>query len=132
MSVKLKPEVKALWTAALRSGEFKQGYQRLRTGDAMCCLGVLCELHQRETGNAYALDWKEHGAYGGESLTPPSVVYKWALQVNSIEEIGHYGLAFRGDDTQHPNILNGHNLISGANDTGLTFNEIADAIDIFL
>jgi hypothetical protein len=38
-------ELKAKWLSALRSGEYKQGRQRLRTHDgAMCCLGVLCEI----------------------------------------------------------------------------------------
>lgn len=34
--------LKAKWTAALRSGEFKQGKGQLKNGDAYCCLGVLC------------------------------------------------------------------------------------------
>jgi len=41
---KMNPEVKELWLAALRSGEYKQGRQRLRTDDEFCCLGVLCDL----------------------------------------------------------------------------------------
>jgi hypothetical protein len=49
----MKIEIKKLWTAALRSGEFKQGYSRLRykeDGNRWCCLGVLCELHRQVTG----------------------------------------------------------------------------------
>lgn len=35
------------WTAALRSGEFKQGRGRLRDGYGHhCCLGVLCVLEE--------------------------------------------------------------------------------------
>jgi hypothetical protein len=45
--------VKGLWLEALRSGEFTQGRQWLKTvsddGQAKhCCLGVLCELAKRE------------------------------------------------------------------------------------
>ena len=41
------------WVAALRSGEFQQGYGWLRRqpihGDPFyCCLGVACELYRRE------------------------------------------------------------------------------------
>jgi hypothetical protein len=39
-------ELKAKWTAALRSGEFKQHQGQLRAPDKSeyCCLGVLCEI----------------------------------------------------------------------------------------
>jgi|SRR5579859_7966605 len=45
--------IKGLWTTALRSGEFQQGTTRLKTvhigrQTLHCCLGVLCELHDRE------------------------------------------------------------------------------------
>lgn len=40
----LTAEQKAEWTAALRSGEYRQGRRRLVTADGgYCCLGVLCE-----------------------------------------------------------------------------------------
>src|SRR5689334_5152197 len=58
---RLKPEVKAKWTAALRSGKYKQGYRQLRVNQYVsdergillpkekqtyhyCCLGVLADL----------------------------------------------------------------------------------------
>lgn len=37
-------QLKAKWVAALRSGKYEQGRQRLRNGDSYCCLGVLCEV----------------------------------------------------------------------------------------
>lgn len=41
----MNAEIKTKWLAALRSGEFKQGQSRLKTGDgAYCCLGVLCHI----------------------------------------------------------------------------------------
>lgn len=47
--LKLKPEVKAKWIAALTSGEYKQGRNWLRTSeDGFCCLGVLCDLYAKE------------------------------------------------------------------------------------
>jgi hypothetical protein len=44
MPYTLQPEFKAAWIAALRSGEYKQGYGKLYDSDtkAMCCLGVGC------------------------------------------------------------------------------------------
>lgn len=40
----MDPEIKAKWVAALRSGKYKQGRGRLRSGDEFCCLGVLCDI----------------------------------------------------------------------------------------
>lgn len=38
-------DVKERWVAALRSGEYKQGYSVLRDGqERYCCLGVLSEI----------------------------------------------------------------------------------------
>ncbi len=45
----MSPEFKAQWVAALRSGEYTQGYNHLRAKDpqggySYCCLGVACDL----------------------------------------------------------------------------------------
>lgn len=50
----MNQEIKARWVTALRSGEYKQGIGMLRreNGD-FCCLGVLCDLHSKETGNEW-------------------------------------------------------------------------------
>jgi len=37
--------VKKDWTAALRSGKYKQGQGYLKDDGEYCCLGVLCEIH---------------------------------------------------------------------------------------
>lgn len=36
------------WIVALRSGEYKQGRDTLVIGDRYCCLGVLCDIAQKE------------------------------------------------------------------------------------
>lgn len=42
---RMNPEMKAAWTAKLRSGEIKQARGVLQESDgSMCCLGVLCEI----------------------------------------------------------------------------------------
>lgn len=46
-TVKMDPEVKQLWVAALRSGEYPQGKSKLRSSKGYCCLGVLCDLAER-------------------------------------------------------------------------------------
>ena len=37
------------WVEALRSGEYKQGTGRLRSGDEYCCLGVACDVYRLTT-----------------------------------------------------------------------------------
>ncbi len=47
----MKEEIKKLWCAALRSGEYKQGTGCLRTrNDEFCCLGVLDDVYAKQTG----------------------------------------------------------------------------------
>ncbi len=46
----MNPEVKALWLQALRSGEYTQTKQKLRDEAGMCCLGVLCDIYEKQTG----------------------------------------------------------------------------------
>lgn len=57
----MNEEVKQLWVSALRSGEYKQGTVRLKTvnpdGPTLhCCLGVLCELHDKQYGCEQSFD----------------------------------------------------------------------------
>lgn len=59
----MKPEIKKAWLKALRSGEYKQGRDRLkrRAGDKVtyCCLGVLaevCGLDPHEVGESQMLN----------------------------------------------------------------------------
>lgn len=40
----LTETLKAKWIAALKSGQFKQGKDRLKNKDKYCCLGVLREV----------------------------------------------------------------------------------------
>jgi hypothetical protein len=85
---KLDPEVKAAWLQALRSGEYEQGTEMLRTrNDTYCCLGVLCELAvqadviQRRHRPSTPAEW-EYGSDedGGDWSAgfPPMKVRRWA------------------------------------------------------
>lgn len=58
--------IKKLWVEALRSGEFQQGQSTLRYNELYCCLGVLCELHRRETGKG---EWRRIN-YVGDGYMP--------------------------------------------------------------
>lgn len=129
--------VKQKWVAALRSGEFQQCRGTLRKGDSYCCLGVLSELAVRDgvISPAAALpetDWRANRgegetvfAYDNEAGHLPAVVAEWA------------GLTYDYEDwmtdevVTEPDVdpsVNGKEL-SGMNDYGSTFTEIADLIE---
>jgi hypothetical protein len=40
----MKKEIAERWVKALRSGEYKQGKEQLKSKDGFCCLGVLCDI----------------------------------------------------------------------------------------
>jgi len=101
----MKPEIKAQWLAALRSGDYQQGRSLLHYEDQFCCLGVLCDLYAKDTGNT----WKRHGSVctmHGLDGTLPLQVQEWA------------GL-------KYPNPMG----LAGRNDNGATFEELAEVIE---
>lgn len=109
-------KVKKLWLEALRSGEYRQTYGRLRTrcGNSFCCLGVLCDLHRKEHKD---MAWK-YTAYIDTETALPNAVMKWA-----------------GLKQQDPKINGGKDLhgvvidtLSRLNDLGRPFSKIADII----
>jgi len=56
----MKKRIKNKWLKELRSGAYKQGrgvmLKITDEGDEFCCLGVLCDIHARETGNAWCVN----------------------------------------------------------------------------
>lgn len=120
----MKPSVKQKWVKALRSGEYVQGKVFLvstsKRGDRFCCLGVLCELHAKETGNAWEEEEDERELWylGREKLLPPAVV-TWARL-----------------ESEDPCINDSDNdlcqLLSELNDAGYSFKKIAKLIEKYL
>ena len=93
---KMKPEVKQAWVEALRSGEYNQGKGLLRhpVRDNYCCLGVLCDLHAKETGDV----WEDGFKYKFESMILPQEVRDWAGLSSSNPEAGDTSLAYANDN----------------------------------
>lgn len=104
----MREDVKKLWVEALRSGKYQQGTGCLRMDDTFCCLGVLCDLHAKETGGK----WDDRNEYLDCSGILPSRVRDWA------------GLDQRDPFAGDTIPLTGHNdrLLK-------TFPEIADLIE---
>jgi hypothetical protein len=109
----MKPEVKARWVAALRSGEYEQGRGRLLqvTDDgryAYCALGVLCDL----ASTHYTASKIDTG-----TICIPHGVFSWAFAPRVVP-----CLSLFVDGEEYP--------ISMLNDLRrLTFSKLADLIE---
>lgn len=111
----MKPEIKAKWLEALRSGNYEQGKGALRRQQSFCCLGVLCDLHAKETGEQWEEEAEaEHNVrmYLGEPNYLPEEVMEWAELQSPNPPVGASNL-----------------FIANHNDQGKTFPEIANLIE---
>jgi hypothetical protein len=114
---KMNPEIKAKWVAALRSGDYTQGIGALRSKkNEFCCLGVLCNIHAKDTGVRY-----ESKVVRGcipylnmDTALPDDVIIWSGLERN-------YGSLVTIDKSL--------NTLAFHNDSGKTFEQIADAIE---
>ena len=121
----MEPEIKAEWIKRLRSGDYVQGINALRDNyDKHCCLGVLCEIAvEREITERWEnyAEWPGTYAYGSnddDSLktgTMPDEVWKWA---GLYDDVGSYKDNYNDVAT-----------LTHLNDTGSTFDEIANVIE---
>lgn len=98
------------WVEALRSGNYKKTVGQLSNEYGYCCLGVACDLYEKETGDE--LPKSEDGDYDDVYLYGDfSCVKEWLGLRNGD---GSYG----DDDS-----------LAKYNDGGKTFNQIADIIE---
>ena len=117
----MKPDIKKLWVDALRSGDYKQGLSALEYVEVRdnhehvvhCCLGVLCDVYTKQTGK----DW--HFDKTCEFLPEP--VMRWAGLENMDPVLPSL-------DDEHSDRVS----CSDANDAPVSFDKIADAIEVDL
>lgn len=110
----MKPEIKKRWLEALRSGEYEQGVFMLYGERKFCCLGVLTDLYLQSVGETWVktIDGASHHIPGDIDGTGylPDVVIEWA-------------------EIWQSNPSAGEKDLSGLNDGGVSFSEIADLIE---
>lgn len=121
----MNPEVKQKWITALRSGEYQQTTHRLKVEHesecAFCCLGVLCDLYLKDYPAGLNVekvfgpnDGKEY-SYDKSLVALPDKVMSWA-------GLGSY----MGASVT----IDGHlSTLASHNDRGVTFDQIAQAIE---
>lgn len=106
----MNSDIKKRWVEALTSGEYIQGKGALRDPDnKYCCLGVLCDLHNRETNGKWC--WEKDTVspfykYLGKMAMLPNIVRTWS------------GV-----------MVENHRKLSDMNDSGVSFKGIAEYID---
>jgi hypothetical protein len=113
-------DIKERWLIALRSGEYHQGKEWLKNDGNFCCLGVLCDLHAKETGTYWEALSDNVGSYMESSETLPAKVQEWA----GLPHTCGASLDFQADEG-----LTLTRDITELNDSGHTFKEIADLIE---
>ena len=140
----MKPDIKAQWVTALRSGHYKQGHGFLRQPDdydaqtepdRFCCLGVLCDLYAQMHPNdghwhrdAAAISFvvpsddptQAPAAYSGYL---PASVSAWAGLIEGDPVITTSSSIIHGT----PTTLNSR--LTHLNDSGRSFATIADYIE---
>jgi hypothetical protein len=138
----MNSQIKQRWIDALRSGKYSQDTGVLRSSKGgHCCLGVLCDLYAKEHNvqwdvHRYNSDLDEHFdipedevskvylfdefRFNGELEILPDNVKIWA------------GLNNLNPCVYSDGIDNVGNQLSEMNDTGASFNEIADLIEKYI
>lgn len=135
----MNKEAKKKWVAALRSGEYQQTRDVLRAGNyrSYCCLGVLCDLHAKETGN----EWKGT-RYIDCDDAPPNLVRDY-FDIKSYETSATYDKVIASrkvpQSTKRKFLKNSNNVchsikigLVDMNDVlRLNFKEIAQMIELY-
>lgn len=123
----MKKEVAEKWIEALTSGKYKQGKGQLRnSNDEYCCLGVLCDLYRKETGDGeWADSHKNYQSvfFDGSPYSLPEKVIDWAEMKSKsgvYSEVDHKWLVFKKTTM---------NNLSNINDEGKSFEQIAGIIE---
>lgn len=128
-------QIKTEWVAALRSGEFNQGYGRLRRADGFCCLGVLCEILKDRVG---LLSYENDGdtVYDGKAdYLPLPVLAKTGIpeenpsvQVDA-EFVREWDTLMQGCIAPKMLMVGESQRLATLNDSGATFDMIAGLIE---
>lgn len=104
--------------AALRSGKYKQGSgyltRKVDDEELNCCLGVACKIYQEEVGDLSLVQMTNITAYDKRYTALPIKVQQW--------------LDFKSPSGQYNGLYFCDSLMND-NDTGKTFEEIADIIE---
>lgn len=110
MSKDLKP-TRAAWTDALRSGRYDQGTGQLRFAERYCCLGVAADLAVQ----ANLAAWQSGGTFDALICEQRTIGDQLPCALAKMFGVEH-----------------DQSLLIRANDSGVSFDQIADYLDGFI
>ena len=105
------------WVAALRSGDYRQVRGLLRQKNSFCCLGIACDISGLGK-------WKSGLVSMAYNTDDNNELSRVGVLPDSVQD--YYGLSTK---TGRHHINTANTSLSGMNDRGLTFNDIADLIE---
>ena len=108
-----------MWIEALRSGKYKQAKGMLQNARGYCCLGVACEI----LGSNLSRSEDNNFLIGGSPSTQrmcKAVIPDWLNTINGY---------FENLDCKN-NEMNFKNIMELNDSLGLSFNEIADVLEL--
>lgn len=122
----MNPEIKVEWIRRLRSGDYEQGRGTLCRDNTYCCLGVLSEIaSERRIVDRVELvdDGLTFVCYSEDTTTLPVAVQDWAGISSCVGRFMLPGSLKTRDDRKRLSL-------ASLNDTGFTFSQIADIIEV--
>ena len=122
MTLKLKPEIKEEWVAALRSGQYYQGQGQLHSSrfGTHCCLGVLCDIAAKKENSTI-----EHYRWAHTEMPNPALKELVSATPLTDEEKAHSSSGWEITGELMP--LN--STLADLNDEGVSFANIASLIE---
>lgn len=133
----MNPEVKQKWIDALRSGNYEQGSEKLRSVSGYCCLGVLCDLYAQE----YNTEWK-FKSYDDDTDEENPYTYDYWYFEEQTEFLPYSVMDWAGLKIPNPEVRIDKDVegldedeslyqesLADLNDSGYTFNDLSKIIE---
>ncbi len=122
----MNQQIKQLWMTALQSGKYEKGTRYLRnTLDEFCCLGILCDIFKEETGKG---EWHKNGTLYEFKIGSESVYTMLPFSVSDWAGIKDTSGELKTPLVSKLSVQAEDEALWELNDTGYTFNEIANVI----
>lgn len=110
------------WVEALRSGEYDQGKRKLSQNGLYCCLGVACDVYQKEVGDLEVTSF---------TTINDSIALRFDEEANYLpyKVLEWLGLDHPGGEWKGKGKENLYPSLTDENDRGASFEKIASIIE---
>ena len=131
----MKPEIKQKWVSALRSGDYEQGSNWLYSGQGYCCLGVLCDIYAKENKESWQILDEDGELITEEELSREPHSMDYFFFDDETEFLPESVMKWSGVPYDPSVVIENEEgervkeQIVVLNDSGMSFNELADLIE---